>query len=349
MAFFLLIMHKLNTFLLLFILALIISVSGCNTNAEKKVKIKELESYKLIKDFGKGQFYRNIKDIVSAENNFILGGTAPSIIVLNENFLLQTRVAKEGRGPGEFTSLSEFEIKENLIYVLNAAEQKIISYTINGIFKNEIGLPQYTWSFAMDDQGYIYISSPYTSEFSITKIDHEGNVLDRFGSILADPESQAVLRNEKYLNVMENRLIVVYGSDPRISIYTLDGELLQTQYINHSTIEHRVQMATNYWAEFNPKPGVNSAIILFKDAETYKSTLYILPYTSSEYTLSDYVLAYNFNSNKDSLILKKVFKLSPVIKDEGVNSQIIGPIFENEKTGFMVFDLHSNYLIYYEN
>jgi len=159
---------------------------------------------------------RPVKVIVNERGIFIADMKQVKIFQLDFKGKLVNEIGKQGEGPDEFTSLQDFVIYKNDLYVKSNSRIKCL--TLNGKFKNRWDFTmKYTFHhFFVTEDGFILVgkifekdpkvySKPYSSPYRFFHhISFEGKVIKSFGPSFAE---------YRKINIWNN-LLILAGMTP---------------------------------------------------------------------------------------------------------------------------------------
>lgn len=143
--------------ILLSVLLTSIIVYGCSSHAEeapavnegKSLNILETTETYLLKDDMELLDHINIVQHLGSDRMLIVDNK-PSISLF-ENYEMTGNIGESGAGPCEYEGVSAFDVSSDTVYVLSAAQSKIISYSIeSGECLGEISHEE------LSSQSYIY-------------------------------------------------------------------------------------------------------------------------------------------------------------------------------------------------
>jgi len=109
--------------------------------------------------------------------------TGDRILQLDLSYQLVRQIGREGRGPEEIQGAMFVFLRDEVLYILDRANKRINSFHIDGTHRKVInlaGTPSMMGKFAVDEKGYIYISTN-TEQYLYTKYDQNGKVVLTFG------------------------------------------------------------------------------------------------------------------------------------------------------------------------
>ena len=144
-------------------MAVLIGFSNCNKNSEKVIPIIDLESaVSSPSEIKCSDFIESIEYIPLETNENCLVGNSPSAQIMSGNIIVQTfneclifetetgkfkyRVARQGRGPGEYRSTMRIVDPINKTIFFRGTGSQIFEYSLQNELVNEIQIPDYDGS-----------------------------------------------------------------------------------------------------------------------------------------------------------------------------------------------------------
>lgn len=103
-------------------------------------------------------------------------GSENAILVFGEDGSFIRRIEHQGNGPGEYVRLTDFDISEETIFVLDNNSQQVLLYDLNGEFVKKIGLN--FWAIRMKAIGKNSIALFSGNQTSSTENVHKVNLID---------------------------------------------------------------------------------------------------------------------------------------------------------------------------
>lgn len=176
------------------------------------------------------------------ENKILLLDRSRKLSVFSAEGKFLYMIGKQGRGPGEFLTLRDFDIEKlGNVYILDY--QKILVYDLSGDFikkctfnfmKNEAQTRCNPLEFAVKSDGNFYIwggsfsidKIPKDNYFGMFEITEKGRIVNKYMPIKYNiPQG---LRNHRFIPYAGSFLIdPIFGSN---TIYSIDNEGFQARY-----------------------------------------------------------------------------------------------------------------------
>ncbi len=172
-----------------------------------------------------------VKVVVNKEGIFIGDSKQIKIFHLDLNGKMISEIGKPGEGPNEFTSLQDFAIHKEKIYVKSNSRIKCLNlkgefinkwnftmkYTVHHFFVNESGFILVGKKFETDPKAY---SKPETSPYNFFhNISFSGELIKSFGPSFPELEK---------LNVWDN-LLILAGMTPSV----INNEIFYANHLNY--------------------------------------------------------------------------------------------------------------------
>ncbi|MDR9417911.1 6-bladed beta-propeller [Gracilimonas sp.] len=322
----------------LFLVGTSIFLSCTNNHEPLEPKVEVLESDQEFLVFGDSVFYDGVERFARSDETFYVADKSARIFRLNKNIQLLGVIENIGRGPGEFTFVSDISFSRDSLYVFSRSQAKIVVFDNKDQFIREIPIEKFGGARHMEvgQNGLIYLSTPF-SDKPITIFNSNGEKIKSFGEQTADPEDFNVYRNERILALHNDKLIAASPSDPLIWVYDLEGKLLYKLNIDHPKLENRIAEIKDSYEKPSPQGGY-MLVILFEDITIHNDNLYVSTVTRTEnepapkYTL---VLSYKINDNGE-LIYTNEYELYRQNRNKRLSGVKIGLVQENK---FLLYDL----------
>jgi hypothetical protein len=305
-----------------------------------------LEADQQVPMLGTSTFYDGLAEIVFQDSMIYMADNSPRIYRLNPKLKVLKQIYNIGKGPGEFTSITDIDYKNDSLYVFTRSQRKIIVYDSTSKFVRELSVKNITGQDMAIIGNKIYLSAPF-AEKPIIKLDFSGNKIQAFGQKTADQESYNIYRNERILLSYDNSLIAVSPSKPIVRTYNLDGDLISEKRIEHPLLKDRI----DYVEEFHSKPASNGALglaFLFRDAVIFNNKLFVIAHTSSkEQNESNFafVLAFDLKEN-GQLSYSNEYKLFRPDRNNRLFGIDLG--FVNDNT-MLIYDLTSKNIFLFKD
>lgn len=153
--------NSVRTALIIFIDFLIVSFFSCSS--DKSANIRIIDPGRIIeKKITLSEIATEI-NYIPLSNEILFGSviaeltdslifikpTNEGLLTYDFNGRLKSRISKKGKGPGEYISASEFTLDYNhrTVYILDSVNDKILKYSMNGDFLQEIRIKSEGQSF----------------------------------------------------------------------------------------------------------------------------------------------------------------------------------------------------------
>jgi hypothetical protein len=126
------------------------------------------------------------KLIIENEILILFDGLQQQIVVLNHQGGLLSKIQRTGKGPGEYTRISDvsYNPANKLITALDYASHSILLYNLNGDFDKSIRLEFTAYAVETNELGNHYLYTPGRTQRLRLKEDYNMVILDSDGGIL---------------------------------------------------------------------------------------------------------------------------------------------------------------------
>jgi hypothetical protein len=346
------------------ILSLFIFITSLNAACNKQQKQPVvLTAVQKITQFNDTTFFTGTSAMLFTDGHlYMAAGKGSKIYQLGSQLNIIGSMGSKGKGPGEFTGITDLKFANDSLYVYARTQAKIAVYDENNHFVRGTGIHEtYGFSFAVDKQSHIYLSTA-ERKHPITELDAHGNRIRTFGNNTIGKDSRHVLRNERMLFIHNNKLIAVPPSEPFVAVYTLEGERIHKTKLSPPGIHDLLAWAKkeNEGSAKNPALHVTGSgnshhfvtmTPIFRDATMYENHLYLIanqvpPTTGHTYKKKyNYVFKYKVKPN-GKLIFERGFKLFRPNHQQllyGLNLGVGG------KHKLLVYDISSGLLYEYKD
>lgn len=147
-----------------------------------------LKPYYIPLETTKESLIGSIKKAVRAENNYyILDSEVDKVLCFNESGKFLYKLGEVGKGPGEYLSVDDLQVFENIIYVLARDSKKVMLFSIKGEFLNEIKLNDYYSNFIIMDAEFAFFYRNFNRNKHNTNLTcyslEKGKVISNFHKI----------------------------------------------------------------------------------------------------------------------------------------------------------------------
>lgn len=130
-----------------------------------------------------------IEDVT--EKAFYIGDTHRHLYKFDRKGNYIGEIGKTGKGPGEYLHITDVIVKQgnNIIYLLDNTQRKIIQYDLNGEFHSELRVPLSTGSFTLMNDIFVLWNPPWGFVdmdfcYFLTFMDFNGNILKHINRTL---------------------------------------------------------------------------------------------------------------------------------------------------------------------
>ncbi len=223
--------------------------------------------FDMISDF---QFYES--------ELYLIARSTPYVVYrLGDDYQIEGAFGKKGHGPGEFVDATKFDINEDTVFVVDAGKIRMLSYSIEGEFVEELNLTDRNYTtnnFSVDASGNFFTASP-SNEFPIAIINRAKNEVKNFGArIQYSNEMDDMINNRFHVHKTPSSIVSISTSNPVISIYDLSGEKRGDIALPENLVKSRLAYRQS---EIKKDPEKRHfEYILNYDTYIYKDELYVL-------------------------------------------------------------------------
>jgi len=238
----------------------------------------------------------DIKSIRVYDDTYFILDSRNTIFRFDKDGKYISKIARQGRGHGEYLDARMFDVSGDEVYILSSFEKKIRSYSFDGEFHREIGLDEPYFDMAVED-GYIllYSDNCNNSHKNYVKISPDGEVMDSWDDF---SKNTSFITGIKALNKQGSSILYYKPFDYRIFEY--DGKDSKQIAEFHFTNNQRYQKSdmedivefndmvrnTEYVKQFN-----SVAMVAGKLVVTYSMYL-------DGYGIKDFIIINDLKNNK---------------------------------------------------
>lgn len=323
--------------ILLLILTLFVA---CNRETKIQKELKLLTQKSLLEDSSFISFPKEIS--IYKKMYYIPDSDNYRILVLDSNLNLVKSIGSSGKGPGEFTAVTNIFILNDSIYAYDPNKNRIIVFYIDGSFIREI-MPEYanylTKFCVIGDK--IYTCFPY-SEKPIIVMDLNGKFIRSFGKLSNKSGNVEKFTNNRW-DVLTNgkNIITINLNDPMIDIYNLNGTLLKRiDLTDNKAFLSEYEYKENFFKK-NPEKKRNTTIRILKDTYLDGDNIFLLYHEKiNGETFAKKFLIYNYKNNTISESIN-------FVSEEGKELDYISSFGVKNDT-ILVFDMTTEKLVKYK-
>jgi hypothetical protein len=207
-----------------------------------------------------------------------------------------SKIARQGRGHGEYSDARIIDVFGDEVYVLSTYEKKILTYSFDGEFHNEISLDEWYFDMAVEDSYILLFSNNSNNSFkNYVKITPNGEILDSWDDF---SKNTSFTLGGKFLNKQGSSIFYFKPFDYRIFEY--DGnaprQIAEFEFTNNkrypqSEMEdivafNELVMNTEYVRKFNSAAMVGNKLVV-----TYSMYL-------DGYGIKDFMAVNDLDANK---------------------------------------------------
>ncbi|MDR9417480.1 hypothetical protein [Gracilimonas sp.] len=223
-----------------YLIGLIILVASCTSNSldEKPFNWADDTNIEKKRFFESSQIeskinldsleFTNVSELKISQENFFLNQRAgkTEIVVINKNNKDDNYVIDipEGKGPGELTSMVDFDVIEDQIFIADRSQSKIALYSVEGEFIKEFRVPVFIDQIAAIDKNTVLCYSMRVDDFLFTVFGENGDIRNSF------IESESELNMMMYtgeIHVNTDNIYFSGYSEPIIKKYSIEEEVLK--------------------------------------------------------------------------------------------------------------------------
>lgn len=257
-----------------------------------------------------------ISDIRMSGNKFFISDKASRLFIFSGKGEFLNVLDKKGHGPNEYVKISDFDVKNDTIYILSRPQKKIYLYSMDGNHVETIELNDYYNGFRIlsnnriclasensNDQGFNFIIFDIGTKSYITKLSpfssNESMLLSGYHPFLGGADDILYISNPFSTIVMELR----------------NNQIGWTKNYSFNTEEQLPETMSDYTFEEIQKDFFNKRIVknllLYSKTKRYEYVGYEL---FGEYGLSFYLTQIsNDNGSKTMMALNDIDKKYPYI------------------------------------
>ncbi len=176
-----------------------------------------------------GDYIYEIDKVISQNNKlFVLDQKQLAIFVFSENGTFISKIAKQGKGPGEYPYLSDFSVQNDTVLVLN--RNKVFKYSIAGSFLGEIYLKFIPANIEYSN-GYYYFFRRGQTDFGdeeyyydLIKCNSEGKVINLYFPYEKDNEMYQISTQLPFYRSQNTVHYIPGKKDVNHKVYSLSTE-----------------------------------------------------------------------------------------------------------------------------
>ena len=227
---------------------------------------------------------------------FILDKGRNQVLLFDRSGRYLSKVARQGRGHGEYFKITSYDINNDKVYILSRGESKIGVYSFNGDFEKNIYLNDYYQELAVMDD-YILLFSNFSNDGmkNYVKINYEGEILDSWDTYEVN-DSYSV--GGEFLYKSGNNIL--YSKPYDYNIYQYDGN--KSVNIGHYVFRDQVRFSKNKKKDMEVISNLtkNTEYVRFFSAvyRTGNYNVILYPRFVDEYGICTFLFIHNVSDNK---------------------------------------------------
>lgn len=310
-----LLLNIFKNFKIAFILGIVVIISSCDKEKDESfhvlnplMSINQLSDSSFTSNGSRLSYYDGLIYLCDYNNS--------RIVCMDTSFKVIRTMGRNGRGPGEFQGVVSLEIINDTIYALDDGNRRINVFTIKGNYVGDVAIPPIGFlstRFAIDKDGYFYLSSASDKSFPITKFDPSGKVIKKFGNWISPelPHRQRMAINSRHLIIIKDSVLASFNeSEPIIEFYSLEGNFISRIDLSENQF---LQKRLQYVRDEKKKSGANleSTYILFVDAYITDDSIYLLYIDQNKENKPECYKILTFNYNDQTPYYKTLILNNP--------------------------------------
>ena len=238
----------------------------------------------------------DIKSIKIYDDTYFILDSRNVIFRFDKDGRFLSRIARQGRGRGEYLDIRSIDVSGDEVYVLSSFEKKILTYSFDGEFLSEINLDEQYFDMAVEDSYILLFSNNCNNSLkNYVKISRNGEILDSWDDF---SQNTSFILSGKFLNRQGSSIFYFKPFDYRIFEY--DGnaprQIAEFEFTNNkrypqSEMEdivafNELVMNTEYVRKFNSAAMVGNKLVV-----TYSMYL-------DGYGIKDFMAINDLDANK---------------------------------------------------
>ena len=238
----------------------------------------------------------DIKSIKIYDDTYFILDSRNVIFRFDKDGKYISKIARQGRGRGEYLDIRSIDVFGDEVYVLSSFEKKILTYSFDGEFLSEINLDEQYFDMAVEDSYILLFSNNCNNSLkNYVKISRNGEILDSWDDF---SQNTSFILSGKFLNRQGSSIFYFKPFDYRIFEY--DGnaprQIAEFEFTNNkrypqSDMEdivafNELVMNTEYVRKFNSAAMVGNKLVV-----TYSMYL-------DGYGIKDFMAINDLDANK---------------------------------------------------
>jgi len=184
------------------------------------------------------------------------------ILVFQKDGRFIRQIGTNGKGPGEYVMIYDFELKEDTIFLTSTGKQSIIKYTLDGKFLEEIKVGNQLTHFSLNSNGQVVWYSQKKGELTFYDHTMKPSIMIRPGNLDILPDRYSIYDTfDTYFQVSGNKLLfsnyfsdtvwnVSDGEQKAAYVFNLKDKLLPHEALSKSYHDHDFDKFTKQAANY---------------------------------------------------------------------------------------------------
>jgi hypothetical protein len=205
-------------------------------------------------------FYEINKIVFQEDSFYILDNKQASILLFDETGKFVKKLMKKGLGPGEYLTIEDFFIKDNFLYILSSAIQKIMVYNKDFDFVKSFSIDGFATNIAnQNDLIYVYTNFSSLDYKNIHVIDiNTGKIINKFADF--QKKQLGVGYSSDGFSINTDSLFVTFPYDYFIYLVAKDN------YNRYLKIDFgKEKMFPDKWKDFSDDERTKKIKLLYSD------------------------------------------------------------------------------------
>jgi len=162
----------------------------------------------------------DIKRIMVYDDTYFILDSRNVIFRFDKDGKFLSKIARQGRGHGEYNDIRSIDVLDDEVYVLSSFEKKIRTYSFDGEFLREIDLNEPYFDMAVEDSYILLFSNSCNNSLkNYVKISPNGEIMDSWDDFSTNT---SFILGGRFLNKQGSSILYFKPFDYRIFEY--DGK-----------------------------------------------------------------------------------------------------------------------------
>ena len=238
----------------------------------------------------------DIKSIRVYDDTYFILDSRNTIFRFDKDGKYISKIARQGRGHGEYLEIRTFDVFGDKVYVLSSFEKKILTYSFDGEFQREIDLGEQYFDMAVEDDYILLFSNRCNNSLkNYVKISPDGDLIDSWDDFR---ENTSFILGGRFLNRQGTSILYYKPFDYRIFEYdgTASKQIAEFDFTNN---EHYSKSEMEDIVEFNGLISNTEYVRYFSSAAKFNDKLVVTyPMYLDGYGVKDFMIIYDLSNNK---------------------------------------------------